>query len=260
MLSDLTQVTDPRTADLLAAADLVLTLHPGEQRAISGSGTTRAEVAPLELGLTLNRSATTHGLFGVRFFLPYALMIRSFPEGGARFDRSVTHEVVTTVAGKMQRSALIDRAWRSTDDTVPEELPLSVAEVDGPHWRIADDENTLDLPVNPTRVNLWRLMAHALFMIDLRPPGPLGREALESMMFGTPVIVPEGSAAAEHAAAANGGLWYRDHGELLDAVRALTYQPLRSELARGARSYTTPLHGDVPGFVERLRTLILASS
>jgi glycosyltransferase involved in cell wall biosynthesis len=96
-------------------------------------------------------------------------------------------------------------------------------------------------------------------MVDVRPPGPLGREALESMMFGTPVIVPEGSAGAEHAAAGNGGLWYRDHGELLDAVRALTFGPLRVKLAASGRRYATAHHGDVPGFVDRVHDLVLSS-
>ena len=189
---------------------------------------------PIDLALNLNRGATTQGLFGVGWFGRFVVAIRRFPADGARFSRSVTHEILRSV------------------------LPhVSVAEVDGLRWRITDSENTVELPVNPTRVNLWRLMAHALVTVDLRPPGPLGREAIESMMLGTPVVVPDESAAMEHARAASGGLWYRNPGELLDSVSALMDGRLRYRLSLQGREYATATHGQMEDFVTRMSNLVL---
>ena len=160
--------------------------------------------------------------------------IRRFPADGPRFSRSATHEIL--------RSSLPG---------------ISVAEVDGTRWRIADAENTVELPVNPTRVNLWRLMAHGLATIDLRPPGPFGREAIESMLLATPVVVPDESAAMEHVAAASGGLWYRDAGELLDAVRIIVGDDgLRHQLGQQGQAYAIAHHGDMADFVTRTDDLL----
>jgi hypothetical protein len=133
---------------------------------------------------------------------------------------------------------------------------VAVAEVDGTKWRISDAENTAELPVNPTRVNLWRLMANGLMTVDVRPAELFGREAIESMMLGTPVLVPDGSAAKAHVAAADGGLWYRDLGEILDAARAMSAEPTRLALGRQGRQYAEARHGDMDGFVARMGALI----
>jgi hypothetical protein len=221
---------------VLERADAVALAHPGEGdvRAAACPAGCVGQLVPLDLAFAINRSATQSRLFGVRFFGRYVLLLRGFPPGGARFERSMTHEVLRRVV-----------------------RGVSVAEVDGEHWRISDDENTLELPVNPSRVNLWRLMAFALFTIDVRPPGPVGREAIESMLLGTPVLVPEPSAAMQHAAAASGGLWYRDPGELFDAARALMSRPLRARLGTQGREYAEAHHGRMDDFVERVRRLVL---
>jgi len=204
---------------------------------ISGAAPARAAV---EFAARLPSALFASGLvfltyaFGVRWFGRYVLSIRDFPPGGARYVRSVTHEVLRSVVGR-----------------------VSVAEVDGEQWRISDRENTLELPVSPSRVNLWRLMAHAVATIDLRPPGPFGRETIESMLLGTPVVVPDASAAMEHAAAADGGLWYRDVGELFDATRVLMYRPVRDRLAAQGRAYADAKHGQVDDFVARVGRIVL---
>jgi hypothetical protein len=237
-LADLARLREPAAAGVLAAADVVGVLHPGEHAAVkTATGRPDDEVVPVDLGFALNRSATTQRLFGVRFFGRYILLLRRFPPDGARFERVVTHEVL--------RDVLEDR--------------VSVAEVDGNVWRVADAENTLVLPVNPTRVNLWRLMAHATFTVDLRPPGVVGREAIESMLFGTPVIAAEGSAAMAHVAAADGGLWYRDAGELLDASRVLMDRSLRERLSTQASVYAEAHHGQMDDFVTRTARLVLGA-
>ncbi len=234
LCSDLEQLKDARIARIVESADAIGSANPAEHGALASLfPDRRADLFPLELGLNLNRSAAAQGLFGVRFFGRYVLLIRSFPPGGPRYARTLTHELLRSVLGE-----------------------VSVAEVDGDKWRIADVENTLELPVNPTRVNLWRLMAHALFTIDLRPQGPLGRETLESMLLGTPVIVPEASAASAHAQASSGGLWYRDLGELLDQARALMDDRLREQLAAQAAQYARVTHGDMDKFVRSMAELV----
>jgi glycosyltransferase involved in cell wall biosynthesis len=235
MLSDLHRLRDDRVRRLVALADGIGTLHPGEARAVAQVFPERADaIVPIDLALNLNRSATEQGLFGVGWFGRFVVAIRRFPAEGPRFERSVTHEIL--------RSALTD---------------ISVAEVDGTRWRITDAENTVELPVNPTRVNLWRLMAHGLATVDLRPPGPFGRESIESMLLGTPVVVPDGSAAMEHVAAASGGLWYRDAGELLDAVRiVVSDEALRRQLGHQGQTYATAHHGDMSDFVARTNNLV----
>jgi hypothetical protein len=221
---------------LVARADTIGTLSPGEQSRFELNFSDKSAVtSPLDIALTLNRSATEQGLFGVGWFGRYVLVIRRFPQSGPRFERSVTHELLRSVLGD-----------------------IAVAEVDGSRWRVSDFANTAQLPVNPTRVNLWRLMAHAEFMVDLRPPTAFGREAIESMLFSSPPIVPEGSAAHFHVQAANGGLWYQTPGEVLDLASALIDEPtLLERLRADGMRYASAHHEQMPDFVERLARLVL---
>jgi len=245
---------------IMEIADLVIASDPGELRRFKQTFPAQADsIMPLDLALSVNRAATGDTLFGVRFFQPFVLLIRRFgSETGAR-EGSVTHAIVTSVAGTVTRDQVPEQHWRTTDDVIPEVLPISVAEVDAEQWRLSDNINMLPLPVNPSRVNLWRLMAHALFTIDLRPATVFGREAIESMMFDSPIIVPDDSAAKEHVCAANAGLWYRNNGELLDAVRVLSDRSVRERFARNGRAYVDMHHSDLENFVERICALVLAS-
>ncbi|HUY30043.1 MAG TPA: hypothetical protein VMV02_03515 [Acidimicrobiales bacterium] len=235
-LADRTMLRAAAVARLAERADVVATSHSGERRALLEAfpDLDAASVQAVDCGFSVNRGAAANRLFGVRFFGTYVLTIRNFPPGGQRWERSVTHDALRTTVGR-----------------------VSVAEVDGDQWRISDRENTLELPVSPSRVNLWRLMAHAVATVDLRPAGPIGREAIESMLLGTPVVVPEGSAAQEHAADADGGLWYRDLGELVDSVRVLVDPAMRARFAVQARSWAERTHGDMEGFVERASRIVL---
>ena len=55
------------------------------------------------------------------------------------------------------------------------------------------------VPVD-TRMDLWRLLAHANVCIDLAPGAHIARECVEALRFGTPVIVPAGPGpGAAHA-------------------------------------------------------------
>jgi hypothetical protein len=236
LLDDPVLIGDGTLAALLNSADAIGSLHPGEQAALSAALPDRASrIRPLDVALTLNRSATEHGLFGVTWFGEYVLLIRRFPASAPRFERAVTHELLRSVLGD-----------------------IAIAEVDGSKWRVTDFINTAQLPVNPTRVNLWRLMAHAQITVDLRPPGPFGREAIESMLFSSPPIVPEGSAAHAHVEAANGGLWYRTPGEVLDLASTLIDDDeLLSRLRSNGLRYSVTHHEEMAAFVARTNAVVL---
>jgi hypothetical protein len=98
---------------------------------------------------------------------------------------------------------------------------------------------------------LLRFIAHAHLVVDLRPGAYIARECVESLRFGVPFVAPDGTAAAQ-LAAAGGGLWYRDVGELLEAV-ALLHEPFRRDAlgARG-RAIADAQYGDPQGFVTRV--------
>jgi hypothetical protein len=101
-----------------------------------------------------------------------------------------------------------------------------------------------------TRMDLWRLMAHARATVDLGP-GPLfGRECVESVRYGVPVIVPAGSPAAA-LIRAGAGLGYDTTAGLLDAVRRFHSDEARDR-ARRAGAALEQWVGDPLGLVERL--------
>lgn len=68
-----------------------------------------------------------------------------------------------------------------------------------------------------TRMDLWRLMAHARATVDLGPGALFGRECVESIRYGVPVVVPAGS-GAEALAAAGAGLRFEGTPGLLEAA------------------------------------------
>ena len=214
----------------LEISDKVATLSRGEERLINTLFPQKT--VRVHMVFNINRHAAKNMLFGVRYFGQYILLLRSFPPETQRFERSLTHEVL--------RSPI---------------APLSVAEVDNDYWRISDDQNTLQLPVSASRVNLWRLMAHAELTVDLRPPRPLGREAIESMLLGTPVIVSENSIAYEHVRAANGGLWYDNYEELINVIRLALDKDLHSKLKNSALDYANSYHCDSKKFIEEINHL-----
>ena len=86
-------------------------------------------------------------------------------------------------------------------------------------------------------------------------PGRHHRHRVDAL--GVPVVVPDDSASKAHVAAANGGLWYRDVGELFDAVRVLVHSPIGAKLAQQGRSYALAKHGDIDDFVAPTATLVL---
>jgi len=106
-----------------------------------------------------------------------------------------------------------------------------------------------------TRVDLWRLMAHARATVDLQP-GPLfARECVESLRFGTPVV------ASAHAPGATfparwGGLRFDNAKGLLACVEALSIPAFRANLARRGRLRADSHHGNAHRFVARVGELL----
>ncbi len=220
---------------LVDHADRVGIVHPGEHaRLVALDPDREPDIMPLDLAIGVNRHAYADPLVGVAPFGEYVLLIRCFPAGSPRLARSVNAEMLPSIL-----------------------KGISVAEVDGETWRICDADNTYVLPVNPSGVNFARLVARARVTIDARPPGPVGTITIESMLLGVPVVVPDDSASRAHAAAANGGLWYRDVGELFDAVRVLVHSPIGAKLAEQGRNYALAKHGDIDDFVARTAMLVL---
>ena len=95
-----------------------------------------------------------------------------------------------------------------------------------------------------TRMDLWRLLAHAGVCVDLAPGPLVARECVEALRLGTPVVVPVGSGPAEAHAASAGGRSYRDAGELVAAVGAMRDTSVWHEVSMRGRRYADATYGD----------------
>jgi hypothetical protein len=107
-----------------------------------------------------------------------------------------------------------------------------------------------------TRMDLWRLLAHANACVDLAPGPHIARECIEAMRFGTPIIVPEASGAAAVHAEAAGGATFRDESELLEAAAAFRTAARRAEASAFARQYADRRYGDPTAVVRQLESLL----
>ncbi len=107
-----------------------------------------------------------------------------------------------------------------------------------------------------TRMDFWRLLAHANVCIDLAPGPYIARECIEALRFGTPIIVPdEPSPGAQHARA-SGGATFRDPSELLGAIEPFRQVSHRVAVGKAAHVYANTTYGDPASLVRRLRTLL----
>jgi glycosyltransferase involved in cell wall biosynthesis len=91
--------------------------------------------------------------------------------------------------------------------------------------------------------------------VDLGPGRLLARECVESLRYGTPVIVPAVTAAAE-LAARGGGLSYRDAAELVGCVDTVGDRGLRDMLGTQGRQFTDDWYGDADRFVDRVGVVL----
>lgn len=102
-----------------------------------------------------------------------------------------------------------------------------------------------------TRTDFWRLLSHARLTIDLSPGEIIARECIESLRFGTPIVVPSTSAARPHAEA-GGGLSYAGFAELLDCVTELSDDSVHTRCAAAGRAYADSQYGDPAAFVTQV--------
>jgi hypothetical protein len=107
-----------------------------------------------------------------------------------------------------------------------------------------------------TRMDFWRLLAHAAVCIDLAPGHHIARECIEALRFGTPIIVPEDSGAAALHAHAGGGATFGDPAELIDAAARLQREDIRSAASDAGRRYADARYGNAAALVERMRVLL----
>jgi hypothetical protein len=107
-----------------------------------------------------------------------------------------------------------------------------------------------------SRMDLWRLVAHACVCVDLSPGRLIGRECIEAMRFGTPLIVPADSGPGAALASAGRGATFADPGELLEAASYFRREDFQSDAAGAARQYADSNHGSPQAFVESLQDLI----
>jgi hypothetical protein len=106
-----------------------------------------------------------------------------------------------------------------------------------------------------TRTDLWRLLAHARVTIDLAPGRIVARECIESLRFGTPLLVPTQSAARPHADA-GGGLTFSGFTELLSGVDQFSDDSFRATLSSQGRHYADTHYGDQKAFVNSVSRLL----
>jgi len=227
-------------ATLAEVADAIGAVSPAEERLLRESAGRRDPtlVKRLHVAFPVNGQASHSRLAGIASFGRYLLVISGWPEGDPSAVAGMPHDYLRSVLG-----------------------PVSVAEVRKGRWLVSEEGRHFEVPWAPSRMNLWRLMAGAVATVDLRRQGPVGREAVESLAFGTPVVVPAGSVAAELAAASNGGLWYEAPGELLDqAGWLLAHEAERLAMGRAGRELVVREHGDTDRFVHECEELAGAVS
>jgi hypothetical protein len=99
-----------------------------------------------------------------------------------------------------------------------------------------------------TRTDLWRLIAHARVTVDLAPGPIIARECIESLRFGTPILVPAGSAAQPYADA-GGGVAFAGVSELVAGVSLLFEDPARAAMSSQGQRYADSHYGNREAFV-----------
>jgi len=110
-----------------------------------------------------------------------------------------------------------------------------------------------------TRTDLWRLMAFAMVVVDLRPGPLMARECVEALRFGTPIVVPSWSTAAA-LAAGGGGFQYDTVAELLQAVEAVSDDRVRETARTKGKRLADDLYGDPDRFIQRVGVALEAAA
>jgi hypothetical protein len=240
--NETTVIVDDLTAEVTA---LLADVDPQAVQFVSGTGGAATNPAwqrlplvgghdPVEVHVPVNRLAEHHRHHGFGF-TDYLLVLS---------DRTDSHEEPPAAA------AWLSAAFPKADVVVLEDAVASA-------WkgRALRGKVTVD-----TRMDLWRLFAHANACIDLAPGPHIARECVESLRFGTPVIVPDRPGPGAAHAQSSGGATFRDASELLDAAASFQNEAHRAQASAAARLYADTHFGDPAALVRRLRDLIGQSS
>lgn len=107
-----------------------------------------------------------------------------------------------------------------------------------------------------TRMDLWRLLAHAHVCVDLDPGALIARECVESLRFGTPIVVPDGTGPGAIHARATGGATFSDEAQLLDGIASLEDPARRAESSAVARHYADAHYGESDALAGRLQAVL----
>jgi hypothetical protein len=100
--------------------------------------------------------------------------------------------------------------------------------------------------------DLARLMAWARATVDLRPGRLFARRSIESLLYGTPIVVPHDSRAREHAERGRGGLWFANPAELTWCIEGLLDPAAGPTLGAQGRSYAEAEYGSTDRFIDRV--------
>jgi hypothetical protein len=234
---DMTILVDEPDQATLSLLDRFAPGH--EVRAISSAGVNQRTVTPLAftsssddgtcdfigLHVPINPMAATHRHNGLGF-TGYLLVLS---------DRTGSPDIAPP-------TALV--AWLTA--RFPSDNVVVVEDANAAVWRGRVLRGVV--PVY-TRTDLWRLLAHARVTIDLAPGRIVARECIESLRFGTPIVVPTQSAAAPHATG-GGGMTFSGSAELLACVTRLADETVRATLSGEGRRYADERYGDQGFFVD----------
>jgi len=105
-------------------------------------------------------------------------------------------------------------------------------------------------------IDLWRLMAWARCAVDLRPGRLLGLRCIETLLFSTPVVVPEAGRARDVVEDSGGGLWYSDGAELTGCVELLLGDEPRKRLGEQGGRHMAGGYGRRDDFIERVIAVV----
>ena len=100
--------------------------------------------------------------------------------------------------------------------------------------------------------DLDRLMAWARVTVDLHPGRFFARRCVTSLLYGTPIVVPDGSRAREHAERGRGGLWFANAAELAWCVEALLDPTARAAFSAQGLAYAEEEYGSTDRFIDRV--------
>jgi hypothetical protein len=207
----------------------VFAVAAGDREALLASGVPESHVHDVGLHVPINPIAAKHRHNGLGF-TDYLLVLSDRDAGSAKPGDDPTPLAAWLLA------------------RYPREHVVVIEDAVAAIWQFRSLRGMVTVD---TRTDLWRLMAHARALVDLRPGRRLARECVESLRFGTPVVTPAGSIGAT-LAEGGGGLWFRDEAELLGCVERLADPVTRDILGSQGRRMADARYGNPDAFVTRV--------